>query len=1381
MKSSITPILFKSRSKLLFAVFLLGLSFWVFLYYNGTFFKGDNLGTAAVPSKIAEQYADFLVNHPFRKAMQLSKQERKAHGLPPNKFFEQEYLYTSDPVLLRPAPERLYNLQQELKTNTAMKAPGDATNLWEERGPNNVGGRTHSLIFAPGSTTKVFAGGVSGGLWVNDDITNPSSVWQRVAGVPGNLAVMSITVDPNNQQIMYLGTGEVYTAGDVVGNGIYKSTDGGENWFELYTGGPALADRIAFVQDVIAWNNPITNQTEVYFGAGSTIYREEVIAGPDGWNWLGLNAIGLYKSTDGTNFTKQTGAPFLTAGGTYYCPNDFDVSADGTLWMGTRANAYGQGGGYVFKNTGNNWVNVRNLNTDGRIELACSQQNAAKIYILAQDRTSSSNPVKIFRTTDGFATAPTSTPQPDDADTGIPALDFTRGQSFYDLMIGVDPSNDNTVYVGGIDLFKSTNSGNAWSQFSHWYGGFGFQEVHADQHGIAFAPGMPNRVVFGNDGGVYYSNNGGTTTAARNNGYAVTQFYKGAINQNTSSDILLAGAQDNGSQLILNAAPGINPSTEVTGGDGCWVFVDKDDQYMISSYVYNNYRYISIGGTYIGNFPNSDNTGDFVNQCGLDSDTNILLSNATNGTNYQIYRWTINPSGPSVARSTLTNGLLNTIPTFFVASPNVANRFLVGTALGRILRLDNVNTSPTWTNISMPGQIGAVSDIRYGATENDILVTFHNYGVNSIWYTNNGGSSWVSKEGDLPDLPVKCILQNPGNTNEVIIGTALGVWKTENWNASSPNWTQSQNGMSDVKVMSFDYKENDGTILAATYGRGMFSGKFDGCSQSTEYIAGGWSNGNPTATSAVVINDNFNTASGGSIDACSLIVASGKTLTVGPGTYVKVNGNIVVDGTLFIDHEASLVQVDDDATVTNNGQITVRKITPFLEPRYFMVLGSPMTAETRTGVYGNAVQIRRHITANFNPDPAVAAFDPLAENFADAEGDNWQIYNGAVNAGEGYLVLPQPDLSSSGSYTLDYTLGTLNNGQIDFNVGYNGTQNASPNIVGNPYASAIYANDFLNENSMIDAVYFWEHLTAASSNYPGYKVNNFDMGDISMYNSSGGVPAANDPGTSTQPNGYIASGQGFGFKATSAGTASFKNYMRVTDNNDTYRRPAIPSERIWINIRNDDYGLKSTMLLNFSAACIDGYDGKYDAKRLATPVSLYSKLETGEELAIQGRSAFHVDQQIKLGFVSQIEENQDFTISISQFDGTVWPDVTVYLRDRAKNLTHNLSAGEYNFKSKQGVDNDRFVLLFKTTLQTAENIFSQIGIAPNPTSGQLNIHSPNLKVKSISVFDLHGRSMDEKIFAAEPYSMDITSLQPATYFVKITTEAGHIYKRVLKN
>ena len=75
----------------------------------------------------------------------------------------------------------------------------------------------------------------------------------------------------------------------------------------------------------------------------------------------------------------------------------------------------------------------------------------------------------------------------------------------------------------------------------------------------------------------------------------------------------------------------------------------------------------------------------------------------------------------------------------------------------------------------------SVSDISFGSSEDEILVTFHNYNTNNVWYTNDGGDSWENKEGDLPDIPVKAVLMNPFHKNEVFLGTGLGVWRTENF------------------------------------------------------------------------------------------------------------------------------------------------------------------------------------------------------------------------------------------------------------------------------------------------------------------------------------------------------------------------------------------------------------------------------------------------------------------------------------------------------------------------------------------------------------------------------------------------------------------------
>jgi hypothetical protein len=97
--------------------------------------------------------------------------------------------------------------------------------------------------------------------------------------------------------------------------------------------------------------------------------------------------------------------------------------------------------------------------------------------------------------------------------------------------------------------------------------------------------------------------------------------------------------------------------------------------------------------------------------------------------------------------------------------------------------------------------------------------------VVSIWYSADRGVTWQNKEGNLPDLPVKCILQNPLKLNEVIVGTELGVWYTSTFDTASPIWYQSFNGMSNVKVTDLDLR-NDNAVFAATYGRGIFSGLF---------------------------------------------------------------------------------------------------------------------------------------------------------------------------------------------------------------------------------------------------------------------------------------------------------------------------------------------------------------------------------------------------------------------------------------------------------------------------------------------------------------------------------------------------------------------------
>ncbi len=792
--------------------------------------------------KLHKKHAEFLKSHKYNKTLSLSKKERKAQGLPPNAYFEQEYLNEINPNTGRTHPENYIQLQQELKEQRlSQRVPGDASNnTWTERGPNNIGGRTRMIMFDPNDAThkRVFAGGVSGGLWVNNDITDANSSWIRV-GIDENLSVSCMTVDPNNSQIMYLGTGESYT-GDSIGNGVWKSTDGGVTWVNVFSDNfnADISQRLFYINDIKAWNNPTTNLTEIFIGVGKGYYG-------DGDQWVSENKVGLYKSSDdGVSWSKIT---MNTTQGTSYEPNDIETGADNTIWIGTVSNSSGHGGGTVLKSIdGATFTVVHTIATPNtrRTQIAVSKQNAGTIYVLAQVRTFSGGQyvapfLKMIKTTDGFSTT-TNMNIPADADNGIPNNDFTRGQAWYDLLIEVDPVDDTKVYVGGIDLFRSTDSGSTWKQISKWsnnnnLGGLTIPLVHADQHSWAFHPTDADKAVIGNDGGIFYASSllGAETMTngiqTRNKDYNITQFYHGGIGQDANSELLLAGAQDNGTQFINGAAAGINGTAEVYGGDGAYSFIDKDGEYMIASYVYNVKRRINLPYDGTGVTISSDQTtGSFINPQALDDNLDIMYSNgSTRSNSYRISRF----SGikAAVTRTDLSNGMLNARPTTLKVSPFTTgvSKVYIGTANGRVLIINSANlVTAFWTNITGTLPAGNISSISFGANENEILVTYHNYGVKSIWFTEDGGTTWQDKEGDFPDIPVKAIMMNPLNNDQVIIGTQLGVWYSYNFKDANPTWQQAYNGMSNVKVTSFSLRTADNTVMASTYGRGMFTGQF---------------------------------------------------------------------------------------------------------------------------------------------------------------------------------------------------------------------------------------------------------------------------------------------------------------------------------------------------------------------------------------------------------------------------------------------------------------------------------------------------------------------------------------------------------------------------
>jgi PKD repeat protein len=692
----------------------------------------------------------------------------------------------------------LQSLQHPKYGNTTQAAITGVN--WMERGPNNIGGRTRSIMVDPNDATKktVWAGSVGGGLWKTTDITVSNPVWTPVNDFFSNIAVTTITYNPSSPSIMYFGTGEGYFNADAMrGLGIWKSTNGGSTWSQLAS----------------------TNNSNFY-------YVNRMIVHPSG-DIYATTRNGLYRSQDGgTTFNRVLGS---SAPGGAVTDNfsDVELAADNSIWAST----LGADGGVYRSTTGNSgtWT-LLNTGANGfpssgfwRVDIACAPSSAATCYAYLEGP---SGLLNLYRTTNTGATW-TVLAKPADADGGIPAADFTRSQAWYDMSMAVDPNNANNIFVGGVDLFKSTNGGTSWSQIAHWYGGFGFQYVHADQHIAMFEPGNSNVIYFGNDGGVWRSSNATAAIPAitgKDNSYDVTQYYGCAVHPAAYSNYFLAGAQDNGSHIFNN--PGVNAVTSASGGDGCLCHIDQDQpQYQWTSYVYNNYYRTTNGGS-TWTSVSFGNTGSFVNPTDYDNASNIFYAAISAG-NYM--RWTDPQSGATTATINVT-GFGGANIRHISVSQNTPNRVFFGLSNGSVVRVDNANSvaSPAaGVVVGTPVAGNSVSCVAIeNGNDNHILVTYSNYGTNSVWESTNAlaaSPTFTSVEGNLPDMPVRWALFSPLNNQQALLGTEVGVWSTDLLNGGATNWGASSSGLANTRVDMLQIRSSDNLVAAATHGRGLFT------------------------------------------------------------------------------------------------------------------------------------------------------------------------------------------------------------------------------------------------------------------------------------------------------------------------------------------------------------------------------------------------------------------------------------------------------------------------------------------------------------------------------------------------------------------------------
>ena len=673
---------------------------------------------------------------------------------------------------------------------------------WTERGPSKQAGRTRALMLDGNfdSNGKVWAAGVSGGIWSITNIEDPTSEWSKVSDFWDNLVITCIASDPTDANIIYVGTGERRGQG-LRGQGVWKTSDGGANWSQL-----SSSIDFNYIDTIIVRNE--NGIGAVYAGGGRAFSNGA---------YSGVN--GLQKSTDGgSTWTEVLGE--ISAGSNHHV-TDLELDSNNRLIVGTRTNTFNEGGGQVFYSDDGSTFTQFNLGALGSFDrtfVDVSPSDPNILYVMMENG-NTGYITYIAKSSDAGNTWTQISIAEDE--NGNPFGDYQGSMDYWGLL-GIDPNDPNTIYAAGaLSIFKSTDSGTNWTEISEWRGtGFSQPYVHADHHNIVFIDS--DKILFSNDGGVFLTTDGGNTFTMKNDNMVTTQFYSTAIHP-TTSDYVLGGAQDNGTWRLNTA--GKQEGTEVYGGDGAYTHIDQvDPTYQFSATTYGNIVRSTNGGASFGlysNVTNADGTdaGFFINPSVIDGVNKAMYVTFDNNSILRQKDYT------ALTNHDFININLGAGASAYKVSPHTSGVLFVATAGGRVFKIVDAHTDNySITEISPGVTSGYISSIDVGKDDNQILITLSNYGIDSIFETISGGGAngWVNVEGDLPDMPVRWGLYNRDNFNQVAIATEVGVWVSDDITSSSVVWNPSNDGLANTRVDMLAMNSN-GEMSAGTFGRGQFT------------------------------------------------------------------------------------------------------------------------------------------------------------------------------------------------------------------------------------------------------------------------------------------------------------------------------------------------------------------------------------------------------------------------------------------------------------------------------------------------------------------------------------------------------------------------------
>lgn len=716
--------------------------------------------------------------------------------------------------------------QQIRKTSGARNADGN----WQSMGPNTTPGgyaglgRLNCIAFVDGDIDRFYVGSPSGGLWKT---TDGGTSWEVKTDDNDVLGVSDAFVIPGSSSetdTVYIATGD---------------RDGGSMWS---LGGDQIHDNntIGVLKSVDGGSTWSTTALTWIPGDKKTVNR--LLKHP------GMNDSVYATGTDGVFLSVDGGTTWPKISGTFeFIDMEFKPMDPGILYGSTKS-------GTIYKSgdKGITW-SLKHTIPAGRIELAVSEDIPEWVYAIASETDGSLE--GIHKSEDSGETW---SKVFDGTPSGSNLLGYycdgsgptSAGQGSYDLCIAADPTDAGTVFIGGVNTWKSTDGGSSWTISNMWtsgatYNSCGSPNVHADQHALAFQSGT-STLFECNDGGLYKTTDGGTTWDHLGNGLVISQLYRLGVSQSSSNNVI-AGLQDNGTKSLLSGT-----WTDVLGGDGMECIIDYTDDDTQYGELYFGDLYRTTDGWATSTSITAGLTGSaaWVTPIAIDPVTNTTIYIGLDEI------WKSTDQGSTWTKiSTITPGA--TFRSLAIA-PSDPDNIYAATKTTFYVTDDG---GSSWADLTGTLPVGS-SNITYISVKSDdpgtVWVAMGEYNSDGVYESTDGGTTWSNISAGLPSIPVMCVIQDTSYDADLILyaATDVGVYVK----VGSADWTLFSEGLPNVVITELEIYYNSTSpnlnrIRAATYGRGLWESELyspAGLAPTSDFSA---DNTSPVVGETVTFND----------------------------------------------------------------------------------------------------------------------------------------------------------------------------------------------------------------------------------------------------------------------------------------------------------------------------------------------------------------------------------------------------------------------------------------------------------------------------------------------------------------------------------------------